>query len=329
MKPNVTYLLGAGASFGNRETNGCIIRGVPIVSELDMAIKQVVNILKSKSLDIDQESLNSIIADLTWLLNNCNSYPTIDTYAKMLYVTGKDSEYNKLKRTLSIFFLLEQLYFKHDQRYDSFIASLLDENKKFPPINILTWNYDIQFELAYSDYSSRGKYITYLWDELNVICKTRETEENMKKDFSIIKLNGIALFANISGKNIVDLFNGGYKNDETISEVDKISKQYIYRNFLSYSWEKNPTFMSRNLDRISETTSLVIIGYSFPYVNREIDRQIIQSMGSLKRIYIQDPNASEIRENIDAILTDEQKRSVEYIFKDKSLRQFFIPNDLC
>lgn len=37
----ITYLLGAGASFGKRDANGNIIRGVPIISEIGNAITQI------------------------------------------------------------------------------------------------------------------------------------------------------------------------------------------------------------------------------------------------------------------------------------------------
>ncbi|MFX5587009.1 hypothetical protein ABTE16_19900, partial [Acinetobacter baumannii] len=41
------------------------------------------------------------------------------------------------------------------------------------------------------------------------------------------------------------------------------------------------------------TDILVIIGYSFPFFNRKIDRQLFESIGPNAKIYYQDPNALE------------------------------------
>lgn len=42
---------------------------------------------------------------------------------------------------------------------------------------------------------------------------------------------------------------------------------------------------------VSGTTILVVIGYSFPFFNREVDKQIFNELNNrvLKKIYFQDP----------------------------------------
>ena len=327
----ITYILGAGASYGERDKEGEIKRGVPIISEFSIAIHSLIKLLSEKCDGFtgkEKENLLLIKDELKWLSDKCGDYPTIDTYAKMLFITQKGEIYNRVKNALSIYLTLNQLFLPHDLRYDGFIASLLNEDKKFPSIDILTWNYDAQFELAYSDYSNDGKYIMKLWENLNVISKTITTKNKNEDVFSIAELNGTALFIDRQDeKTIIDIFNGGYDLNKAIVKIGEILHyNNLYRNTLSYSWERNDEFIKTIIERVKNTTSLVIIGYSFPYVNREIDRLVIQNMEYLKKIYIQDPFADDIKENVQAILLDSRKEVT--IITKKNTKQFFIPNEL-
>jgi hypothetical protein len=107
-----------------------------------------------------------------------------------------------------------------------------------------------------------------------------------------------------------------------------VSAQFInyfnYHNTLSYAWEKsNKVDIELAIkNRVHDTEDLIIIGYSFPYVNDKIDRNTISNMPSLKRVYIQDPNFEDIKERIESMLPENQK--VEFI--QKGLKQFYIPS---
>ena len=171
----VTYIFGAGASFGERTPSPSnpnlkdISRGLPIVSELQAAIKSQIYLLEGRhaiedfnELGINKDEAAFLKNTLQILADICASYPTIDTYAKQLFVTKRndirltstlnENSYNALKRLLSVAFLLLQEENKRDLRYDGFIASLINAKREFPPMTILSWNYDIQFEMAYSGY---------------------------------------------------------------------------------------------------------------------------------------------------------------------------------
>ena len=202
----VTYLWGAGASFGER-IEGEIIRGIPIISEFLNATSRLINILGGNNRGDHNSNKQKLYDELKWFRKKCYSYPTIDTYAKMLFVTKRSEEYERIKRILTLFLLLHQIKTPKDLRYDGFIASLIDQRGKFPNIDILTWNYDAQFEIAYADYSNNGKYILDLWNELNVKNKTIGTGKVYEAGFSITKLNGMALFVDKDGNKIIDLFN--------------------------------------------------------------------------------------------------------------------------
>ena len=89
-------------------------------------------------------------------------------------------------------------------------------------MTILSWNYDVQFEMAYSGYFTTERYIPSLWKELNVFNKKYPTEFNVDAPFAMVKLNGTALFTDaskneweVNGKkvnNITDCFYGGHNH---------------------------------------------------------------------------------------------------------------------
>lgn len=118
---------------------------------------------------------------------------------------------------------------------------------------------------------------------------------------------------------------------ESIYELyDKLNSNPIkYRNELSYAWEHDGEneLLQTILKRVEDTEVLVVIGYSFPYVNRRIDRYIFNSMKSLKKIHIQDTNANAIKDRITAIFEFLQKPLPE-IHTHEDIGQFIIPNEL-
>ena len=77
---------------------------------------------------------------------------------------------------------------------------------------------------------------------------------------------------------------------------------------------------------------LVVIGYSFPYFNREVDRTIVQNMKNLEKVYIQDPYCEDVKESFEAVLSVEQLGKVENgqikIVPKKNTKQFVIPNEM-
>ncbi|WP_448529231.1 hypothetical protein [Raineya sp.] len=132
----------------------------------------------------------TLIEDIEWLLSHSENHASIDTFAKKLFIKGKHDDLNKLKAAFSVYLIVEQLINKADKRYDSFYASLLNHNYyEFPPnLRILSWNYDSQFELAFSDYTD-SKNIDSNKSYLNVITKYTYDKPRGSK-FCLLKLNG-------------------------------------------------------------------------------------------------------------------------------------------
>ncbi|MBQ0075739.1 MAG: hypothetical protein KBS69_01190 [Bacteroidales bacterium] len=330
----VTYLLGAGASAGTRNSEGGIIRGLPTINEIPHAIDILLRSYHNEFL----YGNHPIIDALLWLQQKCLDYPTIDTYAKILYTTGtgSDEEYCHLKRVLSLFFMLYQTKENRDLRYDNFVASLMGIDKTLPPIDILTWNYDAQLELAFDEYFKCG--IRNLWmGVLNVCDKSYfHTYFQPNNPFSITKLNGTAFFEqnDSSGRTgIIDFILSDWSKTQKLNKAEEIlSAKYnlmdlnLPQSGISYVWEKglDNEFLPKIENRIKTTEVLVIIGYSFPYVNRPTDRFLFTSMPNLKKIYIQDPRAEQIADTISTLCKISREQMV---FKNAD-NQFVIPFEL-
>lgn len=341
----IVYLLGAGASYGRRnqkdgkDIKGSVVKGVPIVNEFYDAI----NLFNSENIELLSGKpigkYNLIHDDLVWLATKCAQYPTIDTYAKMLFITEGiyGQNYNRLKRSLSLFLTLMQEKGKRDLRYDGFIASLIQEGAVFPEdISILSWNYDSQFEYAFSDYV-RDNDINYIWDKLNVYSKYNQNPMLYVKrgGFGIMKLNGTALLCdNARRGRIVDIDNltKAYPDRKTAIQQLYNGNNNDIETTLSFAWEQDENLKERIKERVQDAEVLVVIGYSFPYVNRGVDRVIVNNMPNLKKVYIQDPNASSIRQSFEAVLNDFQTATFsnrdDVIIERPYTDQFIIPNEL-
>ena len=181
--------MGAGASFGKRGKEDfshkveiksgdavstshihCanILEGMPLVIEIPQRILYICDLIRNSECtpDLSVKIVNSmpsikftkelLVKDLMWLYDGAIKHATIDTFAKKLFLTGRVEDYNKLKKLLAIYFIIEQIINKPDSRYDTFLANILTPNLEIPErMKILTWNYDSQFEIAFNEYKSQ------------------------------------------------------------------------------------------------------------------------------------------------------------------------------
>jgi len=70
---------------------------------------------------------------------------------------------------------------------------------------------------------------------------------------------------------------------------------------------------------------LIVICYSFPFFNRNVDSQIIKTMKELKKVYFQAPDSDLIKERFQAIRDDiPENKLVPRI----DIEQFLLPNEL-
>jgi len=329
----IVYLFGAGASANALP----VIDGIParinsVIDKLKELSFESVEYFKNISQASKQECLDSLIADLGWLRDNSAMHATIDTFAKKLYIKHQDKDLVRLKNALSVFFTIEQIK-RPDPRYDSFFASLLGSSPHALPkeVAVISWNYDCQFEHTYSEYINSD--LSTSQSVLNVGCKyDRDSYSDRVSGFRILKINGSASLTRID----MGGSGGNYYYHESLNHWNKevaesIIMKYGFikhlnhlRNLLSFSWEREDDKLMENIAKVGEdTTTVVVIGYSFPYFNREIDRKIFESMPNLKTIYFQDINPQNIISRFQAI-SSRQIAKVPIL----DTQQFFLPPEL-
>jgi len=370
----ITYLLGAGAS----------ANVLPVVNNLRDRLSDLVQYLSNfsdKKLNPDaylikgfdkkyQQVYDSLITELKWLNDESEYHQTIDTLAKKFYNTDASSLL-RLKRALISFFILEQLLnsnsgkLRFDKRYDSFIASILENEKGAVELNgnvkIVTWNYDVQFELAFKNYMIGSKsYFFNIQTNLQVTPSRRSISDiNYIKEldinkFSIVKLNGQAFFDRVE--------TDPHKDYRTIfDEVQESDKKNLDRFFSFYeelfdaNWEKRDCLKLFNFawekgyfsndEEVSlledylikiakETEVLVVIGYSFPFFNRNVDRLLINNMCNLRKIYIQNTESeidklkSLMQSSFYIEFSPERGEDVLAYIGVTNVDSFFLPPDL-
>lgn len=337
------YYLGAGASYGKRDESGRILEGIPVVSEIPERfaefrksfLKVVVphdeinfwGLFRAKSYDVEQ-SRQRMLEDIDSLVTGIQEHATIDTYARKLYLTQNQKDFEKLKDVLCIFFLWEQAGHGPDNRYDTFLANVLEMPYLNLPhdISILSWNYDSQIEQAYRSYGKAHGLIVY----------EKNTEERWPEltDYGrIIKLNGRAslvdspiIHAILNNKELPLALQLIIIYDHIHIDTSEIGFQF--KNHLSFAWE-NAKYKDKWLNTIKstieDTEQVVVIGYSFPYFNREMDRFVFRNMPNLQKVYVQDKNTTAVRLAMQAVLPINS--SVPIIPVD-DCGQFYLPGEL-
>lgn len=357
----IVYLLGAGASRGVRTTDNNllpfdvdlgdnhIIEGLPLVYEIPDRLEYVISQIKSCVVSKNtqkvifpignnagtgfEEARTMLVNDLLWLKEQSAAHATIDTFAKKLFLTKQKYNFYKVEMLLSIFFVIEQIINKPDGRYDTFLASVLTTDLNLPDnITIATWNYDSQFEIAYKKYLTGCSY-SELRNRLK-ICDLKDDYVNLFKDKcnKIFKVNGTANFMKTLpitefvkiDEKILTIVLEHYIKDSENPEGTRLSFAWDFSHFEN---GKLNIFLK---DAVKDAKTLIVIGYTFPFFNREIDRGIFDAMGNLRKIYIQDPKADSVKQNIMSILSN--RRGGSYLYDNLSLitntDQFFLPPEM-
>jgi hypothetical protein len=348
---NITYLFGAGAS----------ANALPVVKIFNERLEKFQEYLKVNKRKFSSSDLETFMDDLKIILEESKKHSTIDTVAKKffhLYSSHKE-DLQKLKRVLTVYLVYEQVTekiyqnpsFKEelsefyrtkkgkvDSRYDAFIASILRPRENeflFPDnVNILTWNYDCQFELAFKEFCNEN--MCNIQSRLNVfpfltsISHPDHWNKLNNQQFKILHLNG-------QGHSYLK------KDEKYISTLDstKVTESHIEdalkcdHNNITFSWERfsNNSIQYGEMkevidaaDKITTNTKiLVIVGYSFPFFNRDIDKKLLFKK-TFEKIYVQDTNA----ENLIDVVKNSFEPSVDNknIIPVKNTDQFFLPPEL-
>ena len=364
-----TYLIGAGAS----------AKAIPVVSDFKQKCKEWLisqfvtlthaaafegKIIENDSMIYDSSSFKSADHENFYykvvdFLEKLEGTHTVDAYAREKYLDNKIDEYERVK--VWIDFLICGLHYfpvrnpPIDNRYKLFFGQTLkggnNEPAKLPTlIKILSWNYDLQFELAAAATFKED----FLWRIHNRLaispkCFNPINEEYEHTGFEIVKLNGTAggTIIKHGGKDQFTretIYNLRYLVSDSLNRMTLENKFFdnflsYYKNLeanignyhysktaLSYGWEIHSEFAKiarKRAEEIAEQTKvLVILGYSFPEFNKKIDKSIFQKMKP-EKIYIQNipSNIEYVKKRLIPLLPDKQ---IEIELID-STNEFFIP----
>jgi hypothetical protein len=341
--PKVTYLFGAGASCECLP----IVTGIPDKLDLlaDMIEGNRNNIsprgrpfaeCPKDTFEIEEEMMK----ECRDLAKQSRLHASIDTYAKKLMITEEERpqvKYTILKTLLSLSFIREQLLNNTDSRYDSFFASILgtgyaDINQE---IRIVSWNYDFQFEKAFSLYSKSND-LHENQRTLKVFPSKLDHEAPRDDGFCIFKINGTTAFKD--GKEVVSPFKN-FDQPNHFSLVEDFVYRYarcIYKSgmskpMLSFCWERAAyhSLVNAARDSIQDSKALVVIGYSFPYFNRPIDKFLMETFAG-EKIYVQDINPEKVIRSLHSVLpTTKLETTIEPIKVQPELKeQFYLPPEL-
>lgn len=342
----VVYLLGAGASYGKREKGqfltphgvqetSCtfITEGIPIVNEIKSELKIIIEDLKNlyPEYQEDGNKIGALVKDMAWLKKESERHMTIDTFAKKLYLQDNRIEFERLKKTLSSFFIIVQLKYPTDKRYDAFLANVLTLPQKQIPndITVLTWNYDSQFEIAYREFNSTSHPTASFWRSVRCQLGIKDSHDKETTKGKIYKLNGTAMFDYFESFSLLGESCGTDCKD-TYKGIAEVHSRFNPKNHLYFAWESSPesSYFRDIYSKLHDTETLVIIGYTFPYFNRQIDRAIFEQLLSLKTVYIQDPNPERIAQNLVPVLSDLHNNTNVKIVQLKDVDQFYLPSEL-
>lgn len=350
----ITYLIGAGAS----------AKALSVVSEMELRLRVFKNYLFNFKY---QSGILEYIEEIDDLLKNI-SENTIDEYARMLNRSPQTKiKYYILKALLIGFFLFEQMKKKSsefadgdlkmgptlphyprannlnlseeiaskinntlDKRYLGFLGKILnDENKFKGDVNILSWNYDSQFEIAMERHLIRYKNIDSFIDIFPFPMPINFEEFGASERLhNILKLNGTAGIFKKKG----EIYSVYESQDEYFDDIITIilsiyreakTRLDQYKPLLHFAWEKSPVteyVLSRAKKMVKETEILVVLGYSFPDFNRDIDREIFSDT-KIKKVYLQVNNDPSVLLNLRGLKNDFYQK-VENVENSNS---FFIP----
>lgn len=366
---NITYYLGAGASYFAcpiLEKQAEMMIKLAMYELHKYAYKDIrklkLNFIESeKPKDFIDDNKFEILWHIGYFGKKAQEYNTIDTYARKLYLNNELKELNLLKMSVSVFFDLWENFYqeryssltepeedlinfnqnhnktfyydKIDKRYKSLFSVLLEKNSNSIELNsnfkFISWNYDLQLEEAFKIFLS-DKY-DKSYESINRILKFKFN--NTQND--IFHLNGYRGFYSYKTKSDIEIKESDdfemywHIIDSLYSETT--TKNISFNNHIKYAWEHNifDEFLKNAGNVMKKTEVLVIVGYSFPAFNRQIDQFLFANLNpdTVRKIIYQDPNGTkEIIENLFETPRN-FTRKIEVLNNQKDLNQFIIPTE--
>lgn len=349
MKKNLTYILGAGAS----------ANALPVANQIADTLRKFINFFQRCGGEIDNsiayegsekklsELKTELLRDINEILDNIiiirpelfssmemDIQPirstTFDDFAENLDFNSE--KFKRLSTAYSLVMSVEEFY-NIDTRYISFTNRIVEGSHFMRDnIKIINWNYDNQLQKSIM----QTKKISYFeaYKRLNTIEKYTSFQ---RKSGSVFRLNGSFNYNFKHSRNeSVPFLNDKNKKKHTEREIAKeIVKLYGYcvyhpdcHNLLSLNNDRytNET-KELAINSVRDTQYLVIIGYSFPDLNAETDKEILSSMTKLEKVFIQDLKPNDIKRSFKELYEDKSKFNNEDFFDTPDCSSFYIPLD--
>lgn len=354
-----TYLLGAGASYNAFPL--VVDFEKTVLSFLTLFEEETQKVFRAHELkDLQQEWIyvTSAIRELknktSTIFEKHSNLSSIDKKAKKFYLDRRNDDLLEIKAIIDFYFQAAQ-FIGHskiniDNRYTVFFNDILklgENDRPFlpPTFSILSWNYDIQLELTAAQIF-KEEFLGRIHTQLNISPQVINHPQQQSQ-FSVVKLNGMSAmlvekdkFYRYTVQNLRNNYNELHPVDKfnliyTLSDnYLKLTGNYLNNKIftgINYGWEANSlaTLTRQRAKEIAkETEYLVIIGYSFPLFNREVDGPILNTMKKLKKVYIQIPEV-DIETVYDRFiaLANELKLDKIKIKKETKLNEFIIPDE--
>ncbi|MFA7379399.1 MAG: hypothetical protein WC150_02990 [Bacteroidia bacterium] len=303
---NITYLFGAGASCGT----------IPVVGKFNSGLIEFNSFLRSKANigthlnNEERQLINTLTSSIDELTLTLEKHASFDTFARKLYLQGKIPKLNEFKTIIALFILFREFNYGTDKRYDLLLATLFEKQKNnrslisiSKTINFLSWNYDTQIENSVNSFNDSTEF-----DDSIIDFFPNENQLMNQEKSCLVKLNGSAALY-YDGRRHSRINGMSFKSkEEMVSGLLERYKQRTRRPntlpILHFSWEEDELITNtrkKALDIASQTQILVIIGYSFPTFNRTLDKEILNAMGNLEKIYVQDIDTNSAIQRMQAL----------------------------
>lgn len=335
MDNKITYYLGAGASANSIPVvSEMESRFKDLVNYLKKFLKPAVDdpvySFYPREITDNHELIKNIIEDIEWLLQQSENHQTVDNLAKKYFVQDDKESLIRLKKTLITYFTLIQgmnvpvlgkrkTYENIEKRMDNLIACLVERAGEQLRLNskvkIISWNYDLQPDLVLKNYLKSTNIhkvkedYQFLPNRLMFDCKETNIDYNK---FVLLKLNGNALFdyhSDVSIEGHSTIYNEENNNDflaKFLADYKNIYKGISKGiQLFNFAWEEQSDKILRTVsfrkilevasEIAGQTNILIIIGYSFPFFNSKIDKEVLRKMINVHQVIIQDANYEEIK----------------------------------
>ena len=177
----------------------------------------------------------------------------------------------------------------------------------------------MQFEKAYAEFLHPGVY-PKVATALQIIPGLGDGAYR-RECFSMVKLNGTASTVRTPEQGLAREYKT-YLSSDFKTALHQVGSYYDDDiPYVNFAWEDDG-WRNRALERIDHVETLVVIGYSFPLVNRDIDHEVLTRLLCPEKLYVQaGKDGPAVKERLAGLGVDAEKVSLI-----EDVDQFHVPD---